>query len=250
MGAFLSYSIVSGLLMLAMYLVYKVVLSGENQHGYNRSVLLMIYLVAFSTLPIISLLSRPGTSNVPQISIDGATEIVATATETSAPVWGTVLIWVFIAGMAAVAIKTLVTWVKLIGVIRSGEKLKENDYTYVVTDNDRFAPFSWIRYIVISRNDFTSNLPAIAAHEKQHIASRHWIDLLIAQLVCMVNWFNPAAWLMREELMLVHEYEADKAVIEKGHNPRDYQMLLIKKTVGARFPSLANSLNHSKLKTP
>ena len=74
------------------------------------------------------------------------------------------------------------------------------------------------------------------------------MDLLIAQAVCIVNWFNPAAWLMRDELMLVHEYQADMAVIDRGHDAQEYQMLLIKKAVGARFPSLANSLNHSKLK--
>lgn len=82
----------------------------------------------------------------------------------------------------------------------------------------------------------------------KHVRSRHWIDLLIAQAVCVVNWFNPAAWLMRDELMLVHEYQADMAVIDHGHDPQEYQMLLIKKAVGSRFPSLANSLNHSKLK--
>ena len=53
---------------------------------------------------------------------------------------------------------------------------------------------------------------------------------------------------MRDELMLIHEYQADMAVITGGHNPQEYQTLLIKKAVGARFPSLANSLNHSKLK--
>lgn len=85
-------------------------------------------------------------------------------------------------------------------------------------------------------------------HELRHVTGHHWADLLIAQIVCIINWFNPAAWLMRDELMLVHEYEADLSVIEGGFDPQQYQMLLIKKAVGARFPSLANSLNHSKLK--
>ncbi len=53
---------------------------------------------------------------------------------------------------------------------------------------------------------------------------------------------------MREELKNTHEYQADEAVIASGANPKDYQMLLIKKAVGSRFPSLANSLNHNKLK--
>ncbi len=61
-------------------------------------------------------------------------------------------------------------------------------------------------------------------------------------------WYNPVAWLMREALKSVHEYQADEAVMTSGADLREYQMLLVKKAVGARFPSLANSLNHSKLK--
>ena len=64
------------------------------------------------------------------------------------------------------------------------------------------------------------------------------MDLLIAQTVCIVNWFNPAAWLMRDELMLLHEYQADMAVIDRGLDRHGYQMLLIRKAAGARFPSL------------
>ena len=88
----------------------------------------------------------------------------------------------------------------------------------------------------------------ISVHELQHLRLCHWVDLLVAQIVGIFMWYNPAAWLMREELKAVHEYQADSAVIESGVAPREYQMLLIKKAVGARFPSLANSLNHSKLK--
>lgn len=70
---------------------------------------------------------------------------------------------------------------------------------------------------------------------------------MLAQLYAVLVWYNPVSWLMIDELKTVHEYEADEAVIASGLNLRDYQMLLIKKAVGARLPSLANSLNHSKL---
>ena len=53
---------------------------------------------------------------------------------------------------------------------------------------------------------------------------------------------------MKQELQNIHEYEADEAVINEGINARDYQLLLIKKAVGTRLYSMANSFNHSKLK--
>ena len=88
----------------------------------------------------------------------------------------------------------------------------------------------------------------IIAHERAHIAGAHWLDLIVAQVVAIAMWYNPAAWLMREELKTVHEYLADDSVLATGVDARQYQLLLIKKAVGTRFQSLANSLNHSKLK--
>lgn len=164
------------------------------------------------------------------------------------PVWGIILLLAFVTGMAVVAIRTVITWIRLVRVIRSGQKIEHDGYTLVVTDDERFAPFSWMRYVVISLKDYESDGSAIVTHELKHIACHHCVDLSIAQIACVVNWFNPAAWLMRDELMLVHEYQADMAVIDRGHDTQEYQILLIKKAVGARFPSLANSLNHSKLK--
>ncbi len=248
MGALLSYSIMSGLFMLALYLAYRVFLARENQHSFNRGVLLLIYLVSFSMPMFVSVVENMGTGSVTSIATEDIEIISENVVTQSKPVWGTILVWVFIVGMVTVTIKTAFTWFKLSVVIRKGKKIKQDGYTLVVTNNENYAPFSWMRYIVISRSDYENNYPAITAHELKHIVSHHWADLLIAQIVCIINWFNPAAWFMRDELMLVHEYQADMAVIDNGHNPQEYQMLLIKKAVGSRFPSLANSLNHSKLK--
>lgn len=247
MGEFLSYSIMSGLLMLFMFSAYKLFLARDNQHGYNRIILLLIYLVSFASLPVVTFFkSLNFSTSSDTIVMNGVVEAISVNQDR--PLWGTVLIWIFISGMVIMTVKTIVIWIRLIRVIRSGEKVKKDGCTLVVTDDERFAPFSWMHYVVISTRDNDDNNSAIITHELEHISRHHWVDLLVAQIVCVVNWFNPAAWLMREELMLVHEYQADMAVIDSGHNPQQYQMLLIKKAVGARFPSLANSLNHSKLK--
>lgn len=248
MGAFLSYSILSGVLLVMMYLAYRVFLSRDNQHGFNRGVLLCIYAISFLALPLIDVLdSTKAHSGINNITLQAITSGGA-AEPGSGPVWGTVLIWIFIVGMITAVGRTITTWIRLTRIIRAGEKIEKPGYTLIITDRGHFAPFSWMRYMVISREDYKNYRGAIATHELKHIASRHWIDLLVAQAVCVINWFNPAAWLMRDELMLIHEYQADMAVLESGVEPQEYQLLLIKKAVGARFPSLANSLNHSKLK--
>lgn len=249
MGAFLSYTIVSGLALLIFYLAYRGLLARDKQHAFNRGVLLCIYLVSFMTPLIFSALEVIVSAGHSLGTLPPETASNSTIITTMPPSrWSTALIWVFMAGMAVVAAKTITTWLRLMAVIRSGEKINRGAYILVVTDNEKFAPFSWMRYIVVSRSDHDSSCSAITDHELKHLVCQHWIDLLIAQAVCIINWFNPAAWLMRDELILIHEYQADMAVIDSGHNPQEYQMLLIKKAVGTRFPSLANSLNHSKLK--
>ena len=233
-----------------MFLAYHFLLARDNQHRFNRGVILIIYGISFLTLPIISLYNRiikDYFGSVQSISFDDNAISIPFA-GTSQPLWSRVLVWLFVLGMIAVFLRTIIIWIRILRIIHSGTKIKRARYTLVITENDRYAPFSWIRYIIIHKNDYESKDSAIITHELNHIASKHWIDLLIAQSVCIINWFNPAAWLMQESLMLVHEYQSDLAVIRNGRNPQEYQMLLIKKAVGSRFPSLANSLNHSKLK--
>lgn len=93
----------------------------------------------------------------------------------------------------------------------------------------KIAPFSWMRYIVVSEKDLQADCTPILAHELAHIRLRHSWDILIAQACIIVQWFNPAAWLVKQELQAVHEYEADSEVLRQGVNAKEYQLLLIKK---------------------
>ncbi|MDE5634414.1 MAG: M56 family metallopeptidase, partial [Muribaculaceae bacterium] len=181
------------------------------------------------------------------IEIGVITATIADSAESSSPglTW---LAVVYLAGAAAALLLTAITAVRLTRLIRRGRHIRCNGYTVVLTDSPSVSPFSWGRYMVMSEADYCGAHSLIALHERAHIERHHWLDLLAGQLVAIFQWYNPAAWLMREELKALHEYQADDAVLRSGADARAYQMLLIKKAVGARFPSLANSLNHSKLK--
>ncbi|MCH5226431.1 MAG: M56 family metallopeptidase [Muribaculaceae bacterium] len=248
MGKFLAYLIISGIIMIAMYLAYKLFIASDNQHGFNRGVLLVIYLVSFSSYPLYNFFNNLAIKTPIERTNDNTGIIDLTIEPLVPPLWGTILIWIFLIGAFIVTIKTIITWIRIVRVINSGEKIRKDNFTLIVINDYTIAPFSWLHYIILNRNDFNNNDNAIITHELKHVRAYHWIDLLIAQIVCILNWFNPVAWLMREELMLVHEYQADMAVIDNGHDQQEYQKLLIKKAVGSRFPSLANSINHSKLK--
>ena len=126
------------------------------------------------------------------------------------------------------------------------EKL-EKGITLIIHDKN-IAPFSWMKYVVISEKDLQENSKEILIHEMAHVHNRHSIDLLISDICIIFQWFNPASWLLKQELQNIHEYEADETVIRQGVNAKQYQLLLIKKAVGTRLYSMANSFNHSKLK--
>ena len=115
-----------------------------------------------------------------------------------------------------------------------------------VTEDD-IPSFSWGRYIVIGRRDFEEN-PAILTHERMHVKCGHSIDLMAYSIVTTLHWFNPIVWIARTELKMLHEYEADNLTINKGVDATQYQLLLVKKAVGAKRFQLANGFNHSKLK--
>ena len=250
MGAILSYSLVTSVLLAVLYLMYKWLFAGEKQARYNRVMLWAIYIVAFAAVPAadaVSALTATAHTQHGGIEIGVITATIADSAESSSPglTW---LAVVYLAGAAAALLLTAITAVRLTRLICRGRHIRCNGYTVVLTDTPTVSPFSWGRYMVMGEADYCGGHSLIALHERAHIERHHWLDLLAGQLVAIFQWYNPAAWLMREELKALHEYQADDAVLRSGADARAYQMLLIKKAVGARFPSLANSLNHSKLK--
>lgn len=234
------YSLAGGIVLLTLYLVYRWVMAAENQHSFNRFVLLGIYVVAFGIAPFMSLFAQKPKIMGP-ITVTGA----GTISKSMVP---SVLLWIYLAGVVVMVALTIFNILRLWAIVHRGRKIKRSGYTLVISADSSVAPFSWMRYIVLPEKDFMNGVDMIVCHEEQHIAQRHWIDLVVAQIVVILNWFNPAAWLMREEIKTVHEYQADMGVIASGADMKSYQMLLIAKAVGVKFPGMANSLNHSKLK--
>lgn len=260
MGHVFAYSLYSGIILLALYLAYKWVLAGENQHRFNRVALWSIYAVALLWLPLTALVHRFGTdADISQAgagdAVPSTADVVMAVAPDAAASGSTsiagIILWIYVIGMFVTAVITAIGLLKLIHITTQGRRISVDDterYEIVLIDDDSVQPFSWHRYIVMSEKDMESAGNIIITHELAHLNHCHWVDLLVAQLVATVMWYNPAAWLMRRELSTVHEYQADEAVLDSGVTMRDYQMLLIKKAVGDRFQSLANSLNHSKLK--
>lgn len=255
MGELLSYMLKSSLVLMAMYLMYKAIMANQKEHAFNRVTLLVIYVIALITpaLPELShiIANLAGNRNV-AMDIDVGLPINITLDDSqnaTTPLWPFIVLCVYLCGIAIMFILTAISYLKLTHIVRTGQRhTLSSNAVLVISGNKHIAPFSWMKYVVISQNDYRECGSMIMPHELEHLARHHWIDMALAQIIIIFQWFNPAAWLMRDELRTVHEFQADAAVLNSGANARLYQLLLIKKAVGKSFPALANSLNHSNLK--
>jgi hypothetical protein len=101
----------------------------------------------------------------------------------------------------------------------------------------------------ISLGDNLANHDVIAAHEQVHAQQWHSIDVLIIETVMIINWFNPIVYLYRFAIKYIHEFIADRQVLQTGTDKADYAMLLLSQTFNAPAHSLTNPFyNHSLLK--
>ena len=66
-------------------------------------------------------------------------------------------------------------------------------------------------------------------------------------MLCIINWYNPFAWLLKRSIRQNLEFIADNKVIENGIDKKQYQYLLLK-VIGNRQFSIATQFNFSSLK--
>ncbi len=112
------------------------------------------------------------------------------------------------------------------------------------------SPFSFFNLIFLNTNNIPGNeLKNILHHEGEHIRRFHTIDIILLEIVCIVQWFNPFVWLYKHALREVHEFEADRGVIRKGENKTNYQNLILQQVFGNQFFQMVHNLtDHSLIK--
>ena len=249
MPPFLIYEGKVAVALLVFYLFYRFLLKQETFHRLNRIVLVGTAVLSF-LLPLCIITIRKPVEMEPQVTAPtiGMAPELAPVVEKTATWWPLALAVLFWAGVAFVLVRVAVSVLSIIKLVRAGETVGEEEgCKIVVTDRD-VVPFSWMRYIVLSRKDWEGDCASILAHEKAHVAYGHSVELLLVDVLSALQWFNPAVWMLRADLQELHEYEADDAVLRSGADLREYQYLLIRKAVGKSGYSVANSFNHSILK--
>lgn len=254
MEQFLFYLLRASVLMALFYGFYKLFFGKNTFHHFNRfSLILIVMLVA--VLPVFRFNLIPEKkvesvvienfpmdfSNIPIVEIS---ELPVQPIQIP---WIEILSVVFAVGFLFALVRYLIGLNQLKNIIRKSEKQTLADDTVLcIADND-ISPFSWMKYIVISRKDVTADNRAIINHERAHVHLLHSLDMIFFDLFTCAFWFNPFSWLLRREIQSVHEYQADDKVIQNGIDAKQYQLLLIRKSVGEHKFALANNFRQRDL---
>ena len=246
------YQLKVGLCLIAFYLLFKLLLSRETFHRFNRVALLVMTLLAL-VLPWVKLsIDHTSTLSEAVIDLEGFFMSAQTVDEGQAGsgAWhlSTIVAYIYYIGIATVIVWQLYVHLRLHRLLRRGRTVHEADGVQLHIMAEDIAPFSYFRHIVISERDYQENAREILTHERAHIRLHHSLDVRFLDLLIILQWWNPAAWLLKRELQQIHEFEADEAVLQRGVDAQQYQLLLIRKSVGDQLFSMANNLNHNSLK--
>ena len=254
MGSFVVYVLEWALCLSAFLLLYKMCFSGSTFHRFNRFFLLCSVVVS-ALLPSIHITINEQMDpfaevcriNMGQLDPGPAiSHLQMQATEAQDELTTTQKVFVailltYIIYMIIQVVSWLRSLVKMLFFLHGKRKRKVGRWIRLVTHREDYGPFSWMNYIVISDKENGFGRRASMHHELSHIKLLHPLDLVFILLCTLVN---PVCWLVMKEIKVVHEYEADEEVINHYHiRSRDYQRLLVMRTVGAEAYALACSFN-------
>lgn len=245
MESLFTYSLTVSISVLALWLSYRLTIATQKHLMTNRAVLLTIYLISILIYPMVSVLSSnvsveyaPSSIAVPWTH-DGIRQMAIILSYLS---------YIWFIGACACTLLTMAELIRIGVIIHQAKRIRENGRTVYITDNDRISPFSIGKIIVLNARDYDTARDFILAHEEGHIRHIHTADMILAQLTLIICWYNPAAWVLRTDLKLNHEYQADQYSLDSGCDTKSYQMFLLQRAAGKNFPVLANNLNIKNLK--
>lgn len=240
-----NYSLNAGLIIMILWAGYQFALSRNTNFKTSRAALLSIYLLAalLPFMPIISFIPS-------EIALVGGNVEVGKIEASNNPTvsgiqFNRIIGLIYIAGCLAVSFFLLIGWYKIIRIITNANKEERIGYTLAISPLSSTAPFNCWRYIVVNEKDAYNE--TILAHESKHVFYGHTFDLILGQFVLVLQWWNPAAWLMFRSLRTLHEYQADEGVLREGYSRCEYELLMLNRAIEKQNFFLANTFSSGSL---
>ena len=275
MAAWMIFCLRWAVVLTMLYSLFGIFMKRETLHSVNRIVLLFV-LIASLVLPMCQIetrqssfvsegreriekeiksyspLLRPGNDANYRFAASGiGSSRMANSAEPLrvGALVITSLLLVYMIGLAVCWLRYFWSLVSLLRLIRQGRRIEVAGIpqgVHVITHEAVTTPCSWMGWIILHPADV--GMRPIIEHELAHIRLGHSWDMLLCELTCRMLWPVPFAWMLRQDLRDVHEYQADQRVLAAGINDTEYQLLLIKKATGAGLQPVVNALNQSPIK--
>ena len=257
----LQYLIKFSISLVVLFVFYIAVLRPLTFYTWNRFYLLCYSLCSF-VMPFINItpwITKQGAENneltnlIPAITNYDGVSSHAGLRSTSPSLLSSLhasqwLLLLFFTGAAIMLARVLIQYWSLRLIRRKSVSLHSDGRVQLFQTTATVTPFSFGNAIYFNNKLHSDEeLQRIIQHEFVHVKQKHSIDILIGELLCVVNWFNPFAWLIRHAIRQNLEFIADNAVVENGVDKKEYQYLLLK-VVGISQYSIANNFNFSSLK--
>lgn len=251
---FLIYSLQVSITLLLFYLLYILLLKKSTFLKVKR--IYLYFAIVFSLLsPCVKLISPIKNTFaavdivLPTVEINNG-HVVEYSAPSLMPNLSTVLMIVVILGITFLSIRMLVQLLTIFRIKFRNEIIEYDAYPIICVKSKEISSFSFFRWIFIS-NDIRSDdkqLADIIRHEKVHVDQKHSFDTFIAELLCVVFWWNPIVWKLKNEIVLNLEYLADEGVLAQGVDSKYYQYLLLQTSRSNASIQLINNFNVSQLK--
>ena len=259
MSLLIQYLVKLSISLAIVWLFYQFILRRLTFYNSNRWYLLAYTLLSFF-IPFIDISTILGNNSganngliqfIP--SVHQYTMALEKASDCPVPIWSTsydkwdLTAFALMIGAGILLLRFIVRYIAFIR-IRNRSKLISEDGIKIYQVDESIIPFSFGKSVFINSNLHTEDeLREIVRHEFVHVRQNHTIDIIWAELLCIINWYNPFAWLLKRSIRQNLEFIADNKVVENGIDKKQYQYLLLK-VIGNNQYSIATKFNFSSLK--
>jgi hypothetical protein len=236
MPVYFEYTLKVSLCIAIVFLFYALLLRRITHYTWNRHFLLISTILSF-IVPFVNInafLKSPDAdgisfiAKIPKINT-GSIPIYLGSNTFQFYYWQTASAFYIL--VSAILCLRLLIQILSIRKIRLNSTLLVDGKVKIYHVSKSILPFSFFNNIFINNDNYCENeLREILDHERVHVQQKHSFDTLLTEIVCIINWYNPFAWLIKKAVRENLEFIADHAVIAKGADKKNYQYLLLKVT--------------------
>lgn len=165
--------------------------------------------------------------------------------------WVRYLAYIYIIGVAVALTVYMFRLLTLMRIIHRSQRITHPIVpkdVHLMLDMRIKQPSSWMHWIFIGAIDLKQNAETVLRHELAHVRMRHSWDVILCDLSCRLLWCLPFVWMLRQDLVDVHEFQADEAVLHCGITLEDYEHLLVRKAVQTQILPIMNTLHRGAVK--